>query len=198
MLTKEVVSKLLNRTLTSSETSNFNLYINNASQRLQSLLGYKFSSEVGSRSFIVRQGYRTVYTDVFTGTPTVTVDGVVKDPSTYTVRWFDSLDGEVFNSIVFKQHLSRSVEHISVEADWGFASCMPSELQLLLARLFDANSVEQGADGRVQSKKIEDFTVTYRDGSKFDEVVSGNQQIIDTYSIKQQGYIRNGHIQTIH
>ena len=200
MLTKEQVSKLLNRTLTAPETQNFGLYINNAKTRLEALLGMSLENEHATRMYNTRQGYRTVFTDVFTTDvdAVVTVAGEVKDPATYTVRQFDNLNGTWFNSIVFTNHLDRSVDYISVEADFGFNDCLPNDLQLLLAKMFALNSTEQTADNRVSSKKIEDFTVSYRDVQTYDDLISTNQQVIDAYSIKDKGMIRNGHLHIIY
>ena len=41
---------------------------------------------------------------------------------------------------------------------------IPVDLELVIARFFDALTKEQSLKGDVQSKKVEDFSITYKDG----------------------------------
>ena len=193
MLTKDEIAKLLNRSLTESENTNFSLYLKIATKRLEQLLCMKLNNETEARSFFIREGYRTIFTDVFTGDVTVSVDGVEQEASTYSVRQFDNLNGDWFNSIVFKQHLPRTAEMITVTADWGF-TCLPSDLKLLLARLFEFST--DNTDDRVKSKKIEDYSVTYSDKTAYDQLIESNSAIIDAYSVCVRS-IRNGNVCTV-
>jgi len=195
MLTQDDISKLLNRSLTANEVSNFKTNLKIAILRLEDLLCMNLKADFESRYFETREGYRTIFTDPFTGEPVVRVDGVLKDADSYSVRQFDNLNGEWFNSIVFKKHLDRRAEVVEVEADWGFDSCAPADIKLLLAKLFDFNS--QVDSGNVKSKKIEDYSVTYTDDSTFDGFIKSNQAIINKYSICTN-MIRQGYVSSIY
>lgn len=190
MLTKEQAVKLLNRSLTESETSNFKLYLEIAVQRLEELLCMDLSSDAGARTYETRKNYRTVYVDPFTEVTSITLDGDEVDADDYTIKQNDKLNASWYNIIEFDR--ARSGGKIVVDADWGFGKC-PSDLQLLLARLFAQYSLEQTQESNVKSKKIEDFTVTYKDSaSSFDDLVSNNRAVIDKYGLCNQGYIRHG------
>lgn len=197
MLTKEQVSKLLNRSLTTAENTNFSTYLNIAVKYLETLLCADLNERVEDRTFDVRDGYRTIFTDPFTQINTITVNGVEKAADTYSVRQFDKRSGSWYNSVVFKQHLDRDVEEITINADWGFTDCLPSDLQMLLAQLFNLVTELQTADDRVKSKKIEDFQVTYKDAQTYDEFVASNASVVRQYSVCSLGDIQNGHIYSL-
>ncbi len=197
MLTKDQVSKLLNRPLTTAENTNFSTYLKIATERLEELLCFDLCINTPTRTYLVREGYRTVFTDVFNGSVTITIDGETVDTADYTVRQFDNLNGSWFNSIVFKKHLPREVEEIVVEAAWGFNG-LPVDLQLLLAKLFALNTQSQTADDRVKSKKIEDFTVSYNDQTTYDQFVMSNADVIRKYSICSMGDIQHGRVYPVY
>lgn len=197
MLTTTQIAKLLNRPLTADETANYKLYIQIATARLEDVLCMNLSSDEPLRTYYVRSGYRTVFTDPFVETPTVTVDGAVQELGTdYTIRQFDRPNTGWNNSIVFKKHLSRNVEEISVEAVWGFDQ-IPVDLQLFLAKLFDTNSKEQNQDLVPTTKKIEDFSVTYKENPTLEQVILDNAMTIRKYGNCSQGSIRSGYIYPI-
>jgi len=189
MLTEAQLAKLLNRSLTSAESANFDLYLKIAVQRLQELLCVDLCRKDGERTYESRSGYRTVYVDPFTELNSVTIDGDEVDEGDYTIKQNDSLNGSWYNAIEFDTR--RSGQKIVVDADWGF-NPLPTDLQLLLAQLFNQGSVEQTADNTVKSKKIEDFTVTYKDGATYDEFITANSSTINRYSQCHQGIIRHG------
>lgn len=191
MLSKEQAAKLLNRSLTSAETENFSLYLKIATQRLEELLCMDFSSDDGERTYETRSGYRAVYIDPFTAVNSITIDGNEVDADDYTLKQNDRLNASWYNIVEFDT--ARSGQKIVVDADWGFGSC-PYDLQLLLAKLFAQGSVEQTQDNQVKSKKIEDFTVTYKDSATFDEFILSNKGTIDKYSHCNQGFIRQGSV----
>lgn len=189
MLTKEQLSKLLNRPLTTAETDNYDLYLKIATARLEELLCMQLCGDDDERTYGTRLGYRTVYVDPFTDIISVTIDG---DQTTdYTTKQNDRFNGSWYNIIEFDR--KQTGENIVVDADWGF-DCLPVDLQLLLARLFDQGSVEQTSDGAVKSKKIEDFSVTFKDSATYDEFVASNSTTIDKYSQCNQGQIRHGNV----
>jgi len=65
---------------------------------------------------------------------------------------------------------------------------------MLRAKLFGYISIEQTADNQVKSKKIEDFTVTYKDSTTYDEFINANQSTINKYSQCNIGQIDNGRV----
>jgi hypothetical protein len=190
LLSKEQVAKLLNRTLTAAEIENFELYLKNATERLQGLLCVTLCGDDSERTYGTRSGYRTVYIDPFTDLNSVTIDGEVVDADDYTIKQNDKFNGGWYNIIEFDT--KRAGENITVDADWGF-DCLPGDLQMFLAKLFDQGSVEQVAD-TVKSKKIEDFTVTYNAHATFDELVLANSATVSKYSQCDQGSIRHGRV----
>lgn len=67
---------------------------------------------------------------------------------------------------------------------------IPDDLKLVIARFFDALSKEQGLQGDVQSKRVEDFSVSYRDGyNPFEEAISQCRDILVKYSQCSSGII---------
>lgn len=193
MLTKDQMAKLLNRSLTSAEDTNFTLYLKIATERLQDLLCMQVCNDEGERTYESRYGYRAVYTDPFTSINSVTVDGTEVAEDKYTVMQNGHSNGSWYNVIQFDD--KQTGKNIVVDADWGFGT-VPSDLQLLLAKLFAQNSVEQTADNTVKSKKIEDFTVTYRDAATYDEFVTVNQSVISKYRQCDTEQIRHGAVST--
>lgn len=191
MLTKAQLAALLNRSLSSAEDTNFDLYLKIATSRLEALLCMQVCSDGGERTYESRYGYRTVYVDPLTDVTTITIDGEEVSEDDYTLKQNDSLNGSWYNAIEFDT--KRTGENIVVDADWGFDS-LPVDLQLLLARLFAQGSVEQVSDGQVKSKSIEDFSVTFKDSATYDEFVTSNSSVINKYNLCNQGVIRHGFI----
>lgn len=189
MLTKEEMVKLLNRSLTTAEVANFDLYLEIATQRLEELLCMTLCSDDSERTYESRYGYRTVYVDPFTDIASITIDGSEVAVTDYVTKQNDKLIGSWYNAIEFDT--KRTGEKIVVDADWGF-STLPADLQMLVARLFAQGTIEQTSDGAVKSKKIEDFTVTFKDSATYDEFVLSNSAVIDKYSQCNRGQIRNG------
>lgn len=189
MLKEADVVKLLNRALTQAETDNFKMYLKIATQRLEELLCMNLTSGSEERTYEARKNYRTVYVDPFTDLTSVTIDGDVVDAEDYVTKQNDNLNASWYNIIEFDK--VRSGEKIVVDADWGFGSC-PYDLQLLLAKLFALNSSEQTQEAQVKSKKIEDFSVTYKDSATFDDLALASKSTIDKYGYCNQGYIRHG------
>jgi hypothetical protein len=189
MLKKEKLALLLNRSLTTAETDNYDLYLKIAIEKLESLLCFTVCGDQGERTFESRTGYRTLYVDPFTDITSVTIDG--NETEDYVKKQNDKFNGSWYNVIEFDR--KQTGKNVVVDADWGF-NPLPSDLQLLLARLFDQGSIEQTSDGQVKSKKIEDFSVTYKDSATYDEFVMSNASVIDKYAQCSQGYIRHGSV----
>jgi hypothetical protein len=189
MLTEAQVAKLLGRSLTTLETDNFKTYLKIATERLEELLCMTLCGDSDERTYETRTGYRTLYVDPFTDVTSVTIDG--NETTEFTVKQNDKFNGSWYNVIQFDR--KQTGKNVVVDADWGF-NPMPSDLQLLLAGLFNQNSVGQTTDGQVKSKSIEDFSVTYKDSATFYEFVESNASIVDKYSQCSQGYIRHGDV----
>lgn len=191
-LSKEQIEKLLGRTLNATESSNFSLYLDIAVEKANELLCLNLCGDGGERSYALRPGYSDLYIDPFYSLKTVVINGV--ETENHTVKQNDSLNGKWFNIIEFDSPMCEGTA--TVNASWGFNGCMPLDLQLLVARLFDMNSSEQKFDLTVKSKKIEDFSITYADNSKYDAFLMENQETISKYSQCNVNQIRNGRIRT--
>lgn len=203
MITEAEMAILLNRSLTDAESDNFDLYLNIATERLEQLLCLNLDTTSGERTFGTRLDYRTVYIDPFTEITSVEIDGNVVDEADYTVKQNDKFNGSWYNIIEFDRR--QTGENIVVDAEWGFevtegdpdVSLAPNDLKLLLAKLFAQGSVEQTSDSNIKSKKIEDFTVTFKDGATYDEFVLSNSATIEKYSQCNQSAIRHGAVNDI-
>lgn len=176
LLTKEKVSKLLGRSLTSSEVDSFETYIKIATQRLELLLCMKLCGESGERTYQSWNGYRTLYVDVFRDITSVTVAGAAR--TDFIKRQNELFNGNWYNIIEFDERLCG--ERVVVNATWGFEG-LPVDLEQLLANMFDQCSIDRRTDNRVKSKKIEDFSVTYKDEASFESFVSANELTISKY-----------------
>lgn len=187
---------LLGRPLTATEIANMELYLEIATQKLEELLCTTIlatgdSSDeavVETRRYQSREGYSTVFTDIFTSVDEVRIDGEVVTPE---ARQWSNLNGTWFNSLVFDER--QCAEVVEVDAVWGFQT-LPSDLALLLAQLFAQVSIAQTSDGRVQSKKVEDFSITYRDVSLTEEFLIANKSIVSKYSLCGITEIQHGEV----
>lgn len=197
MLTKEQMAALLGRSLTSTEDANFDSYLNIATEHLEELLCCEIQltgedpTPPSERTFGTRDGYRTVYVDPFNSITSVKINGTTVDADDYTIKQNDKFTGDWYNIVEFDR--KRCGENIVVEATWGF-NPLPADLQMLLAQLFSQVSVDQKTDGQVKSKKIEDFSVTYKDSVTYQELLASNAMTIGKYSQCNQGVIRHGRI----
>lgn len=179
------VSALLGRPLTSIESTNFNLYLSIAMQRLEELTCLNLEKKTEARTYDIRQEFKTVFTDLFTTVTEVKVDGnVITD---YHPRQWDRRNGSWYNSIV----LETRGDVVEVTADWGI--CSP-DLQLLLANLFALVGEMNVSNGNVKSKRVEDFQITFNDNTVYDQFVMDNQATISKYSICNVGDVINGDV----
>lgn len=177
----DTVSALLGRSLTSYEEDNFDLYLEIATDNLQSLLcmslfvqGEDPSPE--SRLYMAREGYRTLYVDPFTYLDSITVNGEVKEVS---YSQYENYGGTWYNAIAFDEPMGTSADNtIEVTATWGFPE-LPASLKFLLAQMFGVVTKKQTS--RVKSKSNEGFSVTYADDSAFQQYVLDNASLINKY-----------------
>lgn len=188
MIEQADMAKLLGRSLTATETDNYELYLNIATDRLEQLLCISLLYADEERTFESRLDYRTVYVDPFHEITSVSIDGETVDEDDYVIKQNNRFSGDWYNIIEFAK--KRRGENIVVDANWGFAT-VPYDLQSLLAKLFAQVGVEQKSDNSVKSKKIEDFTVTYKDGDTYSELVADNQATISKYAQCEKA-IRHG------
>ena len=187
---------LLGRPLTTTETTNLKLYLKIAKQQLEDLLCTKIESVTEDRSFTMPEG-KLLFIDPFTQINSITVNESELESTEYEISKNDDLNSsDWFNLIDFDNYRSYTPIRktvITVNADWGFGSCQ-SDLELLQARLFAMNSTDQSTDGRVKSKDIEDFKVTYSGDTTFEQFRKDNAQLIEKYSQCRTGGLRNGSV----
>ena len=148
------LEKLLGRSLTPSETVNIDSYEEITQEAAQTLLCMNLSNTPNSRTFDIREGYSTVFTDLFKTVSEVKVDGTVIDSSTYYTAFWDSRNLSYKNSLVID---GLSGSELEVTADWGFDP-FPLDLQKLLARAY-AQAVAPTAkvNTNIKNKKVEDY-----------------------------------------
>ncbi len=188
MITKADMPKLLGRSLTSLEDSNYDLYIDIALERLNGLLCFdaRNGDVVTKRA---RVGYSEIKLEPFTAISAVTVDGTAV--TNYTLKQNDSYSAPWFNLLEFDERFT-SEKLVSITATWGFGSDCSSDLAQLFAKLFNLISTEKGTSGQVKSKSIEYVSVTYDNSvSPLDSLISENMGVIAKYSACG-GYVRSG------
>lgn len=194
MFTQAEIVALLGRPLKPVEKTNFDLYLEIAGERLEQLICSRVTAIAEERIYDTRAGYSTVFTELFTSVTSIEVNGKPLEASEYSIRQWDSRNGYWFNSIVFK-HKSHRESEVKVNAVWGFDSTtMPSDLQLLYAKLFALVGSMNKGNGNVKSKKVEDFTISFNDNSVYDQFLIDNSSTIQKYSICNVGYVRNGRV----
>lgn len=175
MIDEAQTALLLGRALTPSEEANFDVYMSITGEQLQSLLCMDVTSSDDTRIFRAREGYSTVFIDPVTEITSVTIGGAVV--TDYVLKQNDSYQGTWFNVLEFDRRLSD--EKITITATWGF-TVLPDDLAYLIAQLFkSASSVR---DSQVRSKSIEDFSVTYKDNTAYDQTLLDNASIIYKYA----------------
>lgn len=188
---------LLGRPLTSIEETNLTLYLQIATDTLESMLCTPIAPATGTRTFNVREGYRTVFVDIFRTVTEVKINGNITDSSKWSHRQWDKRNGEWYNSLVFKDAFNNSDDEITVTGEWGFVTSptydVPSDLQAVLAGLFDLITKKNKLNSAVKSKQTEDFRITFADDVNLDadfQLKFGST--IDKYSLCNIGYVRNG------
>lgn len=187
------LAALLGRPLTPIETTNKDLYLKIARESLDDLLCTNLCDSSDPRIFDAREGYTTVYTDIFTELTEVKVNDSVIDAEKYSPRQWDKRSGSWYNSIVFTYKLCKGDE-VEVSADWGFDT-MPSDLQSVLAGLFGLVTKKNKFDGSVTSKQVEDFRISFDTDANLDaEFYATHNKTISKYSVCDIGYVRHGKI----
>ena len=190
-MTKEQISALLGRPLSSVEDTNFSLYLDIAFNAVSSMLCADIESKFDTQSFVPRKGYRTLNVPIFTEIDSVKLDGT--STTSYEVRQGSSLNGEWFNSIVFDQPLF--CQRVEVEADWGFYS-LPTDLKMLVAQQFGMIKDQLDAD-IVKSKGVEDFSITLKETTKTKAFAEKYAATIAKYSSCNAGNVQHGNARRI-
>lgn len=188
-ITKETMSALLGRSLTSYEDENFETYLKIANESLDNLLCMRLCSKEYSRVFDVREGYSTVFVDTFASIDEVKIDDEVV--TNYQVRQWNRRSGSWYNSLVFDCRFREDTE-VEISAKWGFKT-MPSDLQSLLAGLFGQITKKNKQDPTVSSKQVEDFRISFNTDADLDtEFNQRYASVIDKYSLCYIGDVKHG------
>jgi hypothetical protein len=189
---KEQMSALLGRPLTPVEDANYKTYLKIARESLDSLLCMRLCDDEETKYYDVREGYSTVFTDVFTEVEEVKLDGKVVSSDNYSVRQWDRRNGSWYNAIVFDCRFSERDKEVEVTADWGFYS-MPADLQAVLAGLFSQVTKKNTYDGTIASKQVEDYRISFRADADLDtDFMQKYGDTLAKYSICKVGYVKHG------
>lgn len=195
---KTTMAALLARPLTPSENTNFEEYLEIATELLTDVLCYNPFGSDGSgvtaetRYFEAREGYSTVFVGAFTDATDVKVNG--RAVTDYQPRLWDDRNSSWYNSLVFSCPFTKSQE-IEVTAEWGFTE-LPADLARLLSKYFALVSGGVSSDVSIQSKQVEDYRITYGnvDQTKAEQIANANASTISKYSICSIGNVRHGGI----
>jgi hypothetical protein len=189
MLKADEVSKYLGRSLTSTESANFDLYLKIATEKVEQLLCFELCAKAGERTYDSRAGYQTLFVDPFASVYKVTYNGSELSGDDYAIKQNDKYSGSWYNSLVFDNKLDGGA--VTVGAMWGFKT-LPKDLASFLAQMFNQHSASQTPDGNVKSKSLEDFSITYKDTPSYDEFLNENSAVIGRYSLCGVGEIQHG------
>lgn len=187
-MTQDKISALLGRPLSSVEASNFKTYLELAESRVSDLLCFDICRKVDTKRFSARLGYKTLNVPVFTEIDHVKLNG--KETTSYEVRQGSNLNGGWYNSLVFDTPLTDQI--VEIKADWGFSS-VPVDVQILIAQVFGmvGDSLESDL---VQSKKVEDFSITLKDKTKTEVFATKYAATIAKYSGCVNGNVQSGYV----
>ena len=183
--------KLLGRTLTSTEASNFEQHLNATIANLENLLGWSLLGEAGERVYKSRRRYHTLWTDPFTEINSVTVDGTAE--TDYTPIFNDSYNSPFYNGLEFDYPLDGS--KVVIDATWGFTG-IPADLGQLIVALWSMAQRLPTEQGNVRSKSIEDFSVTYTEDGEYNSIITTYSGVIAKYALDSSqiqhgdGYVR--------
>jgi len=146
---------------------------------------YLKAENATTREYSVRDGFSTVFTDIFQEPTEVAVDGNILTEDEYKAMFWDNRNASVYNSVVIN-HLRG--HKVTITANW----IIPTELSDLITKL---NAViASSKHSLVKSKKVEDFSVTYNDNTDVQQFLLDNSAIIEKYSICGVIDIRSGSV----
>lgn len=160
-MTKEQMIGLLGRPLTTVENENFEQYLNIGVQNLEQMTCLDLSNCEDTRTYDTREGYSTLFTDLFTDINEVKING--NAVSGYAIRQWNKRNGEWYNSLVFSKSFTARQSEVEVSAEWICVDCLPTDLQAVIAGLFGLIGKKQKSYPGMQSKQVEDFRITLKD-----------------------------------
>ncbi len=191
-MTQQELEALLGRPLTPTEVSNLDLYLEIAKESLEELLCVSLDvddtsgdPETTTRTFDIRDGYSTVFTDIFTSLTEVKVDGAVT--TGYHQAFWDKRSNPFYNSIVLNECGGSTV---AITGYWGFDT-IPVDLQRLLAQSFAVVSAKRAVKA-VKRKRVRNFDITFGDLSDDAQFNEDNASVIRKYSMCNIGYVKHG------
>lgn len=194
---KEQLVALLGRSLTPVEDANYKTYLKVARQTLDRLLCMRLCDDEEVRYYDVREGYTTVFTDVFTEVYEVKLDGELVPSDNYSIRQWNRRNGEWYNAVVFNCRFNERDTEVEVKAEWGF-DCMPTDLQTVLAALFDNIGRQSQLDRTINSKRVEDFSISYNHSSitmsdsLMESLMRDHAVTLSQYSLCNVGNVQHG------
>lgn len=189
-MTKKEIEKLLGRSLTTYEDSNFNLFVKNTIATLGNLLCWSTNFSE-ARKYKARDNYRTVWLEPFTDITEVKVGGAVR--TDYTPAFNGNYNSTLYNSIEFSEELHGEIVEVTGAFD---LDCIPGDLSMLIADIFKmVVRTSKNNSGNVKDKRIEDYSVTYS-GTEYSALADKNKQTIAKYS-NCNGEVQNGRVCSI-
>ncbi len=189
-MTKKEIEKLLGRSLTTYEDSNFNLFVKNTIATLGNLLCWSTNFSE-ARKYKARDNYRTVWLEPFTDITEVKVGGAVR--TDYTPAFNGNYNSTLYNSIEFSEELHGEIVEVTGAFD---LDCIPGDLSMLIADIFKmVVRTSKNNSGNVKDKRIEDYSVTYS-GTEYSALADKNKQTIAKYSTCN-GEVQNGRVCSI-
>ena len=179
MFDKTTLEKLLGRSLTSLEDSNFEQYINYTISTLENLLCWSPICTDATAIYTARDGMRTLWTDPFTSITDVKVDGTAV--TDYKLAFNGNFNYPFYNSVVFPYQLEGQT--VEITGSWGFEE-LPADLGALVAEIFKMYGRIRASNkaGNVTNKRVEDFSISYGDKSEMDTLATNNSSVIAKYS----------------
>lgn len=142
-------------------------------------------AETAEREYAIRDGYSTVFTDLFEDVTEVTVDGNTITTDEYKAMFWDNRNASTYNSVVID---CLHGDNVTIKAKW----VIPTELSDLITSLDTV--LTSSKHSRVKSKKVEDFSITLNENSDVEQFLLDNSAIIDKYSICSIGNVRSGKV----
>ncbi len=193
-MTSDEMATLLGRSLSDEESQNFNNLLEQSIATLEHILGVKLRGERSIRKYYGRKSFRMVFTDLFTGTPVVTVDG---KPVDIVPSYFDDMNARWFNAIELPCGLKHD-QMVSVEADWGVGDTTPPELKRLLAGVFAMQAEPVDADNQqLSSESILSHSVSYSSTNSpdaLDRFMKANQSLINLFVTGSNGKVEGDYL----
>lgn len=193
-MTQPELEALLGRSLTSTEVTNLTLYLEIATSNLNDLLCTTTNEVTETRTFDTRKGYKTAFVGIVQNVTEVKLDDDVISSDDYSLRQWDKRTTDWYNSIVFDEVIT--ADEITVTGTWGFAGgTLPSDLNMVLANLFDLITKRNKFDGTISSKRVEDFQINFNTDSDLDdEFYNKYSKILSKYSLCDIPNIQSGAI----